>query len=74
MKPNQSAEKDTTNHQGADDGSAHHLSMIAELEHRIHELELLEHHKFGEFTKLDWFFCIAGSFLLPYLCYLWFWP
>jgi hypothetical protein len=49
-------------------------SVLAELENRIHELEHLGEEHFGAFTPLDWFICTAGSLVLPYACYLWFWP
>ncbi len=52
----------------------HHLSVIAELEHRIHELEHIAEEQFGSFTWFDWLLCIGGALLLPYLCYVWFWP
>jgi hypothetical protein len=50
------------------------LAIIDDLERRIHELEQTAEERFGSFTGLDWFLCIAGSLLLPYLVYLWYWP
>lgn len=56
------------------EASPHHLSVIAELEHRIHELEHIAEEQFGSFTWFDWLLCIGGALLLPYFCYVWFWP
>lgn len=50
------------------------LAIVDDLERRINELEQLPEDRFGRFTKLDWFFCVAGSLLLPYVLYLWYWP
>lgn len=49
-------------------------TVLADLEQRIHELEFAEEERFGRFTRFDWVLCVAGSLLLPYLLYLWFWP
>lgn len=54
--------------------SSHHHSVLAELEHRIHELEHIAEEEFGGFTWFDWLLCIGGAVLLPYLIYVWFWP
>ena len=47
---------------------------MADIDERIHELEHTAEEQFGEFTRIDWLLSIAGSLLLPYLLYLWFWP
>ena len=54
--------------------ASHHHSVLAELEHRIHELEHIAEEEFGSFTWFDWLLCIGGALLLPYLIYVWFWP
>jgi hypothetical protein len=54
--------------------ATHRLTVLAELEDRIHDLENTDEERFGEFTWLDWLICIGGSFLVPYLVYVWFWP
>jgi hypothetical protein len=54
--------------------TSHRLSVLAELETRIHELEHIAEEEFGSFTWFDWLLCIGGAVLLPYLCYVWFWP
>jgi len=57
-----------------DSATSHHLSVLAELENRIHQLEVMEEEQFGRFTRLDWIICVGGSVILPYACYIWFWP
>jgi hypothetical protein len=59
---------------GGSEPLQHHLTVLAELEDRIHDLEHMDEKRFGSFTRVDWLLCFVGSFLLPYLCYLWFWP
>ena len=65
-------ELETASH-AADAAKASH-SIIGDLEQRIHVLEHMAEEDFGTFTRLDWFLCIAGSLLVPYLLYLWYWP
>jgi hypothetical protein len=58
----------------AADGPVTQSSIVDDLERRIDELEQMAEDQFGRFTTLDWFLCVAGSLLLPYLVYLWYWP
>jgi hypothetical protein len=46
--------------------------LIADLEHRIDQLEALGESDTGSFTKLDWFFCIVGSVVIPAIALWWF--
>ena len=39
--------------------------LVEDLERRIEELEALDDSEIGSFTTLDWFFCIAGSVVIP---------
>jgi hypothetical protein len=39
--------------------------LVEDLERRIEELEALDDSDVGSFTTLDWFFCIAGSVVIP---------
>jgi len=72
MPESTETEPETAPH-AADDSDAR-LSIIGDLERRIHELEQMAEESFGRFTRLDWFFCVAGSLLAPGVLYLWFWP
>lgn len=56
------------------DASAARQLIVADLEQRIHDLERTPEDRFGRFTRLDWFFCVAGSVMLPVVLYLRFWP
>jgi hypothetical protein len=44
---------------------ADHERLVEDLERRIEEIEALDDSDVGGFTALDWFFCIAGSVVLP---------
>ncbi len=44
--------------------------LVADLEHRIDELEALDDSDVGRFTTLDWLFCITGSIVIPVIA-LW---
>jgi hypothetical protein len=57
-----------------DGGSIQPDKMLADLEHRIHELEHTAEERFGEFNRVDWTLSIGGALVIPYLLYLWFWP
>ena len=46
--------------------------LIEDLERRLEELETLDDSDIGSFTALDWFFCIAGSVVIPALALWWF--
>ena len=46
--------------------------LVEDLECRIEELEGLDDSDIGSFTALDWFFCIAGSVVIPALALWWF--
>jgi len=46
--------------------------LVADLEHRIEELEALDDSDVGSFTALDWFFCITGSVVIPAIALWWF--
>ena len=46
--------------------------LVADLEHRIDELEALDDSDVGSFTTLDWFFCITGSIVIPVIALWWF--
>jgi hypothetical protein len=48
--------------------------IVEDLERRIDELEALDHSDIGNFTSLDWFFCIAGSIVIPVIALWWFAP
>lgn len=58
----------------AADGPAARSPIVDDLERRIIELEQMAEDRFGRFTTLDWLICAAGSLLLPYVVYLWYWP
>ena len=49
-------------------------AIVADLEQRIADLEQMGEERFGSFTALDWFFCVAGALLVPYAIYFWYWP
>ena len=44
--------------------------LVEDLERRIEEIEALDDSDVGRFTALDWFFCIAGSVVIPVIA-LW---
>ena len=44
--------------------------LVEDLERRIEEIEALDDSDVGNFTALDWFFCIAGSVVIPVIA-LW---
>jgi hypothetical protein len=44
--------------------------LVEDLERRIEEIEALDDSDIGGFTALDWFFCIAGSVVIPVIA-LW---
>jgi hypothetical protein len=46
--------------------------LVADLERRIDELEVLGDAELGAFTSLDWFLCVAGCIVLPALALWWF--
>jgi hypothetical protein len=46
--------------------------LVEDLERRIEELEGLDDADIGKFTRLDWFFCIAGSVVIPAIALWWF--
>ena len=46
--------------------------LVEDLERRIEELEALDDAHVGSFTALDWFFCIAGSVVIPVIALWWF--
>ena len=46
--------------------------LVEDLECRIEELEALDDSDIGSFTTLDWFFCIAGSVVIPAIALWWF--
>jgi hypothetical protein len=46
--------------------------LVEDLERRIEELEGLDDSDIGRFTALDWFFCIAGSVVIPVIALWWF--
>jgi len=43
--------------------------LVADLERR---LEALDDSDVGSFTRLDWFFCITGSIVIPVIALWWF--
>jgi hypothetical protein len=49
-------------------------SLVAELERRIAAIESPDAAEYGQFNRLDWWACVLGGLLLPYLAVLWFWP
>ena len=51
---------------------ADHERLIEDLERRFEELETLDDSDIGSFTALDWFFCTAGSVVIPALALWWF--
>ncbi len=51
---------------------ADHERLVEDLERRIEELEALDDSEIGSFTTLDWFFCIAGSVVIPAIALWWF--
>jgi hypothetical protein len=44
--------------------------LVADLEHRIDQLEALDDSDVGSFTTLDWFFCFTGAVVIPVIA-LW---
>jgi hypothetical protein len=48
--------------------------LVEDLERRIEVLEALDNSDVGNFTTLDWFFCIAGSVVIPVIALWWFAP
>jgi hypothetical protein len=46
--------------------------LVEDLERRIEALEALDDSDIGSFTALDWFFCIAGSVVIPAIALWWF--
>ena len=46
--------------------------LVEDLERRIEEIEALDDSEVGGFTALDWFFCIAGSVVIPAIALFWF--
>jgi hypothetical protein len=46
--------------------------LVEDLERRIDELQVLDESDIGSFTRLDWFFCIVGSIVLPVIALWWF--
>ena len=63
-----------------DDGAASAVTgrkseaIVVDLEHRIVQLETMEDALFGRFSRRDWWFSTLTFLVIPYLCYLWFWP
>ncbi len=53
----------TDRHAGAEQAARERL--VEDLERRIEKLEALDDSDVGSFTTLDWFFCIAGSVVIP---------
>jgi hypothetical protein len=51
---------------------ADHERLVEDLERRIEALETLDDTDIGSFTALDWFFCIAGSLVIPAIALWWF--
>lgn len=48
--------------------------LVQDLERRIVALSRANESDFGTFTPLDWFLCVGGFVLVPYLLFLWFRP
>jgi hypothetical protein len=48
--------------------------LVADLAHRIGEIETLGDADLGSFTRLDWFFCVTGSVVIPAIALWWFAP
>jgi hypothetical protein len=46
--------------------------LVEDLERRIAALETLGDSDLGGFTALDWFFCVAGSVVIPAIALWWF--
>ena len=46
--------------------------LVADLERRLEALEALDDSDIGSFTRLDWFFCITGSIVIPVIALWWF--
>ena len=46
--------------------------LAEDLESRLEELEALDDADIGSFTALDWFFCVAGSIVIPVIALWWF--
>ena len=63
-----------TNTPGNPQADAEHARLVQELQRRIDALHHSSDSEFGEFTRGDWFLCLAGFVVFPYLLYLWFWP
>jgi hypothetical protein len=65
---------DMSNQRGTDPDTsteqADRARLVADLEHRIDQLETLDDSDIGSFTTLDWFFCITGAVVLPVIA-LW---
>ena len=65
---------DMSNQRGTDPETsteqAERARLVADLEHRIDQLETLDDSDIGSFTTLDWFFCITGAVVLPVIA-LW---
>ncbi len=57
-------------HTGAEQADRERL--VADLEHRLDELQALDDSDVGSFTALDWFFCITGSVVIPVIALWWF--
>jgi hypothetical protein len=60
------ADLDTTSEQVARE------RLVEDLERRIEALEALDDSDLGGFTALDWFFCVAGSVVIPAIALWWF--
>jgi len=60
----------TDRHAGAE--RADRERLVEDLERRLEELEALDDADIGSFTALDWFFCIAGSVVIPVIALWWF--
>ncbi len=46
--------------------------LVEDLERRLEQLQALDDADIGSFTALDWFFCIAGSIVIPVIALWWF--
>jgi hypothetical protein len=71
---NDSQRSDMSNQLGTDPDTsteqADRERLVADLEHRIDQLETLDDSVVGSFTTLDWFFCFTGAVVLPVIA-LW---
>ena len=63
-----------TNTPGSEPAERKHAQLVRDLERRIDVLNRASDSDVGEFTQVDWFLCVAGFMLAPYLLYLWFRP